>query len=119
MTSLRARRRRLRFRAGAAGINPAARRTERQRWGREYPRGPLVEVRGPGARLEGKKAVSAGRRADGHGRSRLYEVGVDGRGLRPLTGGPDAPGCAAAPPLRFRSAADRTPLPEGERRGVD
>src|SRR5262249_23690391 len=50
---------------------------------------------------------------------RLYEIGVDGTGLRQLTGGANDPGCTALPPMRYRSADDRSLLSDEERRTVD
>jgi hypothetical protein len=85
--------------------------------GRELPDGgTLIDVMSPSVSLEGKRVLFAGRRA-GHGHWRIYEVGIDGRGLRQLTGQPDDPGCVAVPPLRF--AADGSRLPDEQRRAVD
>lgn len=87
-------------------------------WGKPLPDGgTLVDVMSPSVSLDGKRILFAGRRGDGHGHFRLYEVNLDGTGLRPLTGGPDDPGAAAAPPMRF--GPDGSPLPEAERRRVD
>ena len=72
----------------------------------------------PSVSLDGKRILFAGRKGgDDHGRFRLYEVGVDGRGLRALTGGPDDEGCSAVPPMRWR--ADGSPIPDAERRAID
>ena len=72
----------------------------------------------PSVSLDGKRVLFAGRKG-GHdpGRFRLYEVAVDGTGLRQLTGGPDDDGCAAVPPMRWR--ADGTVIPDAERRAID
>jgi hypothetical protein len=88
-------------------------------WAKVLPDGgTLVDVMSPSISLDGRKIVFAGRRADDHGHFRLYEIGIDGRGLRPLTGGPDDAGCAAVPPLRYGSDGC-TILPDNERRRVD
>lgn len=87
-------------------------------WGKPLPdRDTLIDVMSPSISLDGKRILFAGRRASGHGRFRLYEIGVDGRGLRQLTGGPDDEGCAALPPLRWR--ADGSTIPDEERRSTD
>jgi hypothetical protein len=88
-------------------------------WGRPLPDGgSLIDVMSPSVSLDGQRIYFAGRRGGaGHGRFRLYEVGIDGSGLRPLTGGPDDPGCVALPPLRWR--ADGSALPDAERRATD
>jgi hypothetical protein len=87
-------------------------------WGKPLPDGgTLIDVMSPSVSLDGKRVLFAGRRADGHGRFRLYEVGVNGSGLRQLTGGPDDPGCEAVPPLRWR--ADGSRIPDAERRAAD
>src|SRR4029077_3829485 len=71
-------------------------------WGKPLPDGgTLMDVMSPSVSLDGKKVIFAGRRGDDHGHFRLYEVGINGRNLRPLTGGPNDPGCATIPPLRF------------------
>src|SRR5438105_5202905 len=59
-------------------------------WGKPLPDGgPLIDVMSPSVSLDGKKILFAGRKAPpDHGRFRLYEVGIDGSGLRPLTGRP-------------------------------
>jgi hypothetical protein len=89
-------------------------------WGRALPDGgTLIDVMGPSVSDDGKRVLFAGRRADDAGRFRLYEVGINGNGLRPLTGGPDDPGCTDLPPMRWRHAGDPAPLPEAERRSVD
>jgi hypothetical protein len=88
-------------------------------WGKPLPDGgTLIDVMSPSVSADGRTIVFAGRRADGHGHFRLYEVGVEGRGLRQLTGGPDDPGCTALPPLRY-AADGRTILPDDERRRTD
>jgi hypothetical protein len=88
-------------------------------WGRELPDGStLVDVMSPSVSLDGERVLFAGRKAPPDpGRWRLYEVGVDGRGLRPLTGGPDDPGCDAVPPLRW--AADGSVMPAADRKRLD
>ncbi|MBN9121513.1 MAG: hypothetical protein J0I06_20585, partial [Planctomycetes bacterium] len=88
-------------------------------WGRELPGGgTLTDVMGPSVSLDGKRILFAGRKAPPDaGRWRIYEVGVDGHGLKPLTGGPDDPGCVTVPPLRF--AGDGTRLADAARRRLD
>jgi hypothetical protein len=88
-------------------------------WDRKLPDGStLIDVMGPSITLDGKRVLFAGRKAPPDpGRWRIYEVGVDGRDLKQLTGGPDDPGCVALPPMRF--AADGSLLPPDERRQVD
>jgi hypothetical protein len=92
-------------------------------WGRPLPDGgTLIDVLSPSVSAGGKWVVFAGRRGDDHGRFRLYEVGLDGQGLRSLTGGADDPGCTELPPLRYRSQADQAAgrrMPDEERRRVD
>jgi len=58
--------------------------------------------------------IFAGRRGDDHGHFRLYEVGINGRNLSQLTGGPNDPGCATIPPLRF-GPDGKSVLPDDER----
>jgi hypothetical protein len=75
-------------------------------WGRQLPDGgTLIDVMSPSLSPDGTRVVFAGRRATASdeppARFRLYEVGVDGRDLRQLTGGPDDEGCVELPPLRF------------------
>jgi hypothetical protein len=87
-------------------------------WGKPLPDGgTLIDVMSPSVSLDGKRVLFAGRRADGHGHFRLYEVNLDGTGLRPLTGGPDDPGAVAVPPMRFR--ADNSLIPDDERKRTD
>ena len=88
-------------------------------WGRPLPDGgALIDVMGPSLSLDGNTILFAGRRGDDHGHFRLYEVGIDGQGLRPVTGGPSDAGCTAVPPMRF-AADGRTPLVDEERKRVD
>jgi hypothetical protein len=88
-------------------------------WGRALPGGgTLIDVMSPSVSLDGKRILFAGRKAaPDAGRWRIYQVGVDGSDLRPLTGGPDDPGCIALPPLRF--AADGSRLFDAGRRRLD
>jgi len=88
-------------------------------WGRELPDGgTLVDVMSPSVSLDGERILFAGRKAPPDpGRWRIYEVGVDGRNLRQLTGGPDDPGCVALPPMRY--AADGSLLSPEDRRRTD
>ncbi|WP_165228580.1 hypothetical protein [Aquisphaera insulae] len=86
-------------------------------WGRRLPDGStLVDVMSPSASIDGRRILFAGRRSAAD-RWRIYEVCVDGSGLRPLTGGPTDPGCVAVPPLRFR--ADGSRIPDDERKRID
>jgi hypothetical protein len=86
-------------------------------WGRRLPDGStLIDVMSPSVSLDGERILFAGRKGE-HDRWRIYEVRVDGSGMRPLTGGPDDPGCIAVPPLRFR--ADGSRLSGEERRKID
>jgi hypothetical protein len=88
-------------------------------WGKRLPDGgTLIDVMSPSVSLDGRKIVFAGRRAEGHGHFRLYEIGIEGQDLRPLTGGPDDPGCTALPPMRFADDGT-TLLPDDERKRVD
>jgi hypothetical protein len=88
-------------------------------WGRELPDGgTLIDVMSPSVSVDGKRVLFAGRKAPPDpGRWRIYEVGVDGRRLRPLTGGPDDPGCVALPPMRY--APDGSLLEPDERKRLD
>ncbi len=88
-------------------------------WGKPLPDGgTVIDVMSPSISLDTKKILFAGRRADDHGHFRLYEIGIDGRGLRQLTGGAHDPGCTALPPMRY-AADGRTILPDDERRRID
>ena len=88
-------------------------------WGRELPGGgTLIDVMSPSVSLDGERILFAGRKAPPDaGRWRVYEVGVDGRNLKQLTGGSDDPGCVQLPPMRY--AADGSPLTPDERKRVD
>ncbi len=86
-------------------------------WGRRLPDGStLVDVMSPSVSLDGERILFAGRKG-AVDRWRIYETRVDGSSLKPLTGGPDDPGCIAVPPLRFR--ADGSRLSDQERRKRD
>ena len=86
-------------------------------WGRPLPDGStLVDVMSPSVSLDGKRILFAGRRTE-LDRWRIYEIGLDGSGMRQLTGGHEDPGCIAVPPLRFR--ADRSRLSDEDRRRLD
>jgi hypothetical protein len=88
-------------------------------WGRPLPGGgTLIDVMSPSVSLDGRRILFAGRKAaPDPGRWRIYQINSDGSNLMQLTGGPDDPGCIAAPPLRF--AADGTALPDADRRRID
>src|SRR5262245_25805850 len=86
-------------------------------WGRRLPDGStLIDVMSPSVSLDGQRILFSGRRRE-NDRWRIYEIRIDGSGLRQLTGGPEDPGCVAVPPLRFR--ADGSRLPDEERRKLD
>jgi hypothetical protein len=88
-------------------------------WEKPLPDGgTLIDVMSPSVSLDGKKVLFAGRKGgDDPGHFRLYEVNLDGSGLRQLTGGPDDPGCPEVPPMRFRP--DGSVIPPGERQRTD
>ena len=87
-------------------------------WGKPLPDGgTLIDVMSPSVSLDGTRVLFAGRRGDDPGHFRLYEVNLDGTGLRPLTGGPDDPGATAVPPMRFGPGG--AVLADAERRRVD
>ncbi len=88
-------------------------------WGRSLPDGStLIDVMSPSVSLDGRRVLFAGRKAPPDpGRWRIYQIDLDGGGLRQLTGGPDDPGCVALPPLRF--AADGARIPDEDRRRLD
>jgi WD40-like Beta Propeller Repeat len=86
-------------------------------WGKSLPDGgTLIDVMSPSVSPDGKRILFAGRKS-ADDRFRLYEIGVDGRGLRALTGGPNDEGCTAVPPMRWR--ADGNLIPDAERRAAD
>ena len=87
-------------------------------WGKTLPDGmTLIDVMSPSVSIDGKRILFAGRKGGDSGRFRLYEIGVDGTGLRQLTGGPDDAGCTVVPPLRWRT--DGSVIPDAERQAVD
>jgi WD40-like Beta Propeller Repeat len=88
-------------------------------WGKTLPDGStLIDVMSPSVSPDGKRILFAGRKGgDDAGRFRLYEIGVDGDGLRALTGGPDDEGCTDVPPMRWR--ANGSLIPDAERRATD
>lgn len=90
-------------------------------WGARLPDGgALIDVMSPSVSPDGTKVVFAGRKGPpDHGHFRLYEVGIDGAGLRQLTGGPDDSGCTAVPPMRYRDASGKDLIPDDERRRID
>ncbi len=86
-------------------------------WGRPLPDGStLIDVMSPSVSLDGERILFAGR-TGANDRWRIYEIRVDGSGLKQLTGGPEDPGCIAVPPLRFR--ADGSRLSDQDRRKLD
>ena len=88
-------------------------------WEKPLPDGStLIDVMSPSVSQDGTTVFFAGRKGgDDPGHFRLYEVRLDGSGLRPLTGGPDDTGAVAVPPLRSR--ADGTPIPAADRTRID
>jgi hypothetical protein len=89
-------------------------------WEQPLAGGKLIDVMSPTVSPDGQKILFAGRRGPPDaGHFRLYEVGIDGTGLRQLTGGPNDPGCTELPPMRYRGADEQTRLPDQERRRVD
>ncbi len=88
-------------------------------WGKALPDGgTLIDVMSPSLSMDATKILFAGRRGDDHGHFRIYEIGIDGQGLRALTGGPEDPGCTALPPMRY-GPDGQSLLPDDERRRVD
>ncbi|WP_435011193.1 hypothetical protein P12x_002493 [Tundrisphaera lichenicola] len=86
-------------------------------WGRRLLDGStLIDVMSPSVSIDGGRVLFAGRKGQ-NDRWRIYEVRVDGSGLRQLTGGPGDPGCVAVPPLRFR--ADGSRIADADRRRLD
>jgi hypothetical protein len=88
-------------------------------WGKQLPDGStLIDVMSPSISLDGKRVYFAGRKGgDDAGHFRLYEVALEGGGLRQFTGGADDVGCAAVPPMRF--AADGSLMTDEQRRSLD
>jgi hypothetical protein len=86
-------------------------------WGTRLPDGStLIDVMSPSVSLDGDRILFAGRKGD-NDRWRIYEIRVDGSGLKQMTGGPDDLGCIAVPPLRFK--ADGSRLADELRRRLD
>jgi len=80
--------------------------------------GTLIDVMSPSISHDGKRVVFAGRKGgNDHGHFRLYEVNLDGSGLRQLTGGSGDEGTTSLPPMRFRE--DGSTIPDSERRQAD
>lgn len=89
-------------------------------WGKRLPDGStLIDVMSPNISPDGRRIIFAGRKAaPDAGHFRLYEIQVDGTGLRPLTGGADDPGCTAVPPLRYAENGETT-LSDPQRKQID
>ena len=80
--------------------------------------GRLIDVMSPSISFNARRIIFAARAEHSpFDRFRLYEIGVDGKGLRRLTGGPDDEGCTVVPPLRF--GPDGEPLTDAQRRQYD
>ena len=85
--------------------------------GRALPDGSaIMDVMSPSVSLDGTRVLFAGR-TEKLPRWRIYQVNVDGTGLRQLTGGPDDPGCIAVPPLRQRE--DGSKIADEDRKKLD
>ncbi|WP_166829229.1 TolB family protein [Thalassoroseus pseudoceratinae] len=79
----------------------------------------LIDVMSPSVSPDGTKIVFAGRKpAPNHGHFRLYEINVDGTGLKQLTGGPNDSGATAVPPMRYAEDGE-TMLSDRKRRQTD
>lgn len=89
-------------------------------WEKKLPDGStLIDVMSPSISPDGKKILFAGRKASPDaGHFRLYEIQIDGTGLRQLTGGPRDPGCTTVPPMRYDESGEKT-LSDSERKQVD
>ncbi|GAA4432358.1 hypothetical protein GCM10023155_27110 [Bremerella cremea] len=89
-------------------------------WGKKLPDGStLIDVMSPSISPDGRKIIFAGRKAAADaGHFRLYEINVDGEGLRQLTGGPDDAGCTQVPPMRYAEHGTEM-LSDDERQKVD
>jgi hypothetical protein len=89
-------------------------------WDRPLPGGKLIDVMSPNVSPDGRTVVFAGRRGPPDaGHFRLYEIGVDGSGLRQLTGDSGDTGCTVVPPMRYRAADDQGLLADDERCRID
>lgn len=89
-------------------------------WQKPLPDGStLIDVMSPSVSPDGQRIVFAGRKASPDpGHFRLYEIQVDGTGLRQLTGGPNDPGCSAVPPMRYAEDGQAL-LSDTERKQID
>lgn len=89
-------------------------------WNKPLPDGgTLIDVMSPSVSPDGTKIVFAGRKATPDpGHFRLYEINVDGTGLKQLTGGPDDSGATSVPPMRFAEDGE-TVLSDQERCQTD
>ena len=71
-------------------------------WGRLLSDGStIIDVLSPSVSIDGKRVLFSGR--TGHpssGRWRIFEVNIDGSGLRQLTGLSSDSGCVSMPPMR-------------------
>ncbi len=89
-------------------------------WGKRLSDGStLIDVMSPAVTPDGQRVVFAGRKGgDDPGHFRLYEIKLNGSGLRQLTGlAPDA-GCVASPPMRYAEAGEQI-LADEQRRRID
>ncbi len=89
-------------------------------WGRPLADGTtIIDVISPSVSPDGKRIVFAGRKSEPDaGHFRLFEVNVDGTGLRQLTGGPNDSGCTQLPPMRYAEDGISV-LSDSERTSVD
>lgn len=89
-------------------------------WGKTLADGTtLIDVMSPSVSPDGTRIVFAGRKGgEDPGHFRLFEIEIDGSGLRQLTGGPGDPGAVAVPPMRFQ-ADGRSILADEVRRAID
>ncbi|QDU77970.1 hypothetical protein Pan97_50490 [Bremerella volcania] len=89
-------------------------------WEKPLPDGStLIDVMSPSVSPDGQKIIFAGRKAaPDPGHFRLYEIQIDGTGLRQLTGGPNDPGCTAVPPMRYDETGEAV-LSDTKRKRID
>jgi hypothetical protein len=88
-------------------------------WGRSLPDGTtLIDVMSPSISIDGTRILFAGRKSKPDaGHWRIYEMNLDGSGLKQLSGGPHDPGCISTPPLRYD--ANQQVMTDEARRKLD